>query len=740
MIRGSEPSAQNFVAEGEVESVALGQALWARRRMILGWTLGALLASTAVVNVLKTRYTGEAGVVIESQANFFTSAANASGANPLQPPDAEDVATQVEVIKSRDLAIAAIKKLHLVGNPEFDPLAGSQGLLSRLEILLRLKRDPSQMTREDGIIDNFAKALTVFSPTKTRFLNIDFSAHDPKLAAAGANVVAELFMERQGAAKKMQAKVAADALRARLDDLRQKLAEAESKAEDFRLKNNLVSGRNSTNMSTQQLEDLNSQLSKARLEESDASAKAQMIRQMVKTGRIGDVSDVVNSNLVRRIYEQRVTVSAQLAQQSRTLLPGHPVIKALQAQLADINRQLAEAARKTAVGLENEARLAALKVANLRIALSQQTQVAGQASSAEVELRKLTDNASLIRKTLETDTATYQEQEARAEATATPVDARMVSRAAVPQTPSFPKKIPMVVVATLAGFVFSAGSVLARELLKVPAAPWHEDEAEPDEIMMAETARRRRREPLPPVPDDRQVAEAASALAGHEIAGAAAPLAQADATPAPKPAPGLALLGLPEVVARLRSATSAHHAVISLLPALRAPGEEAKSEALSALALACPLAADARVLLVNLDAQSFEIDALADSDDALGFSELLAGEASYAEVIHRDSQSRLHVIGFGQGASGARGDLEEVLDVLGESYDHVLLFCRLQGEGINAAEVTPLADYVVMNEAERLEPAVAARFVARLVSWGAPIVLLARSAAPSSLPRQRGLA
>ncbi len=738
MIRGSEPSAQDFVAEGEVESVALGRALWARRRMILGWTLAALLLSTAVVNILKTRYTGEAGVVIESQANFFTSAANATGSNPLQPPDAEDVATQVEVIKSRDLAIAAIKKLHLVGNPEFDPLAGSQGMLARLEILIGLKRDPSQMTREDGILDNFAKALTVFSPTKTRFLNIDFSAHDPKLAAAGANEVAELFMERQGAAKKMQAKAAADALRARLDDLRQKLAEAESKAEDFRLKHNLVSGRNNTNMSMQQLEDLNGQLAKARLAESDARAKAEMIRQMVKSGRIGDVSDVVNSNLVRRIYEQRVTVSAQLAQQSRTLLPGHPVIKALEAQLADINRQLAEAARKTAVGLENEARLAALKVDNLQTALSQQTQVAGQASSAEVELRKLTDNAGLIRKTLEADTATYQEQEARAEATTTPVDARMVSRAAVPQTPSFPKKIPMVVVSTLAGLVFSAGSVLARELLKVPAAPWHDENFEPSDDVAAEP-RKPRQEPLPLAPVDPRLPEPDTAMLDDEGGGPVAPPLHEAGALAPQGGPGVQVLALTDVVARLKGATSPNHAVISLLPVLRTINEEAKSEALSALALARPLAADARVLLINLDAQSFDIDALADSDDALGVSELLCGEASYAEVIHRDPQSRLHFIGFGQGSLGARGDLEVVLEVLGESYDHVLLFCRLQGEGINAADVAPLADYVVLNEADRLDPAVASRFQARFGAGGAPIVLLAQSPAPPSLLRRHGL-
>lgn len=729
----------DVVPAGEVDSGVLGRALWARRRSILGWTLGALLLSTAIVNILTTRYTAEAGVVIESQANFFTSSTSTSNSNPQQPPDEADVSTQVEVIKSRDLALAAIRKLHLQGNPEFDPLAGAPGAIARLEMLIGLKQDPSKMTREDGILDNFAKALTVFSPTKTRFLNIDFSSRDPKLAAAGANAVAQLYMQRQGAAKQREAKAAADALGARLDRLRQRLAEAEATAEDFRLKHGLVDGRNHINLSAQQLDDLNTQLSKARSEESDARAKAQMIRQMVKSGRIGDVSDIVNNNLVRRIYEQRVTVSAQLAQQSRTLLPGHPVIKALRAQLADIDQQLAGAAKKTAAGLENEAKLAALKVDNLKTALSQQTEVAGEASNAEVELRKLTDDAGLIRKTLEADTAKFQEQEARAEASATPVDARMVSRAVVPQTPSFPKKLPTILVSTLAGFVLSAGAVLAKELLKVPAAPWQEEPSGRSVDASIEAEGKRREPRVPPLSPpatghsgdaDGRIRDAASVIDD--------PLLES-ATPAVRPAASAPdMMPVESLVARLAGAASSNYALLSLIPALRPVGDAAKSEALKALAIARPLAAQARVLLINLDAETFDIDALADNDDAPGISDLVAGSATYAEVIHRDPQTRLHIIGYGRGALQGRDGFDEVLEVLSESYDHVLLFCRAEGEGLKAADLAPLADYVILNDADLLDAATANRIKARFIAWGAGNVLMTPAAAAPSRLRRRG--
>jgi len=53
-----------------------------------------------------------------------------------------------------------------------------------------------------------------------------------------------------------------------------------------------------------------------------------------------------NSELTRRLSEQRVTLRAQLAEQSSTLLDNHPRIKELKAQLADLDRQLREEAKQ----------------------------------------------------------------------------------------------------------------------------------------------------------------------------------------------------------------------------------------------------------------------------------------------------------------------------------------------------------------------------------------------------------
>ena len=57
-----------------------------------------------------------------------------------------------------------------------------------------------------------------------------------------------------------------------------------------------------------------------------------------------------------------------------------------------------------------------------------------------------------------------------------------------------------------------------------------------------------------------------------------------------------------------------------------------------------------------------------------GLMNLLAGDTSFAEVIHRDPQSRLHIVPYGTGAASRREEGYGVLvDALAETYDHVVL-------------------------------------------------------------------
>ena len=95
------------------------------------------------------------------------------------------------------------------------------------------------------------------------------------------------------------------------------------------------------------------------LEAADSQAKAALIRQLLRQGRVSEVPDVANNDLIRRIAEQRVTANAQLALESGTLLPGHPRIRELRSEIINLDAQLRLAADNIAIAEENNSKIAA---------------------------------------------------------------------------------------------------------------------------------------------------------------------------------------------------------------------------------------------------------------------------------------------------------------------------------------------------------------------------------------------
>ncbi len=115
--------------------------------------------------------------------------------------------------------------------------------------------------------------------------------------------------------------------------------------------------------------------------------------------------------------------------------------------------------------LENEARIAGGRVDNLMQALESQKRVVGATDADEVKLRELERQAHLLKEQFEGAAAKYQDALARENAATTPADARIFQRALAPQVPSFPKKAPIVGIATLAALALSIGAILSGELL-----------------------------------------------------------------------------------------------------------------------------------------------------------------------------------------------------------------------------------------------------------------------------------
>jgi G-rich domain on putative tyrosine kinase len=267
------------------------------------------------------------------------------------------------------------------------------------------------------------------------------------------------------AAKKGSARSAGSWLGKTIESLRERVAAADAKVEIYRSQNGLFLVGDATSISSQQLSELNTQLATARSAQTDLSSKARLIREAIRQGKTFEVSEVVNNELVRRLIESRATLRAQLAQEERTLLPQHPRIRELYAQLAGLEDQIRAAAERAARAFENDAKAAGARVAASQADLDLQKRQSGSANEQEVQLRALEREAKAEREQLETYLTRYRDASVRDADNAVAADARIVSRALVPSNPTFPKKLPVIIIATLSGFALSLFWILMKALL-----------------------------------------------------------------------------------------------------------------------------------------------------------------------------------------------------------------------------------------------------------------------------------
>jgi Mrp family chromosome partitioning ATPase/polyhydroxyalkanoate synthesis regulator phasin len=459
--------------------------------------------------------------------------------------------------------------------------------------------------------------------------------------------------------------------------MRQKVEDAEGKVEDFRAKSNLLIGVNNTTLSAQQLGDINTQLAAARTLKADAEARAAVIRDMLRSGQPLESSDILNSDLIRRLAEQRVTLRAQLAEQSSTLLDNHPRIKELKAQIADLDKQIRIEADTLARSLENNAKLATARVESQLAIFDQLKRQAATGNVDDVQLRALERDAKSQRDLLESYLAKYREATSRDTINSTPAEARIISRATVSNIPAFPKKLPTVLIATFATLVLSSGLLMTKEILAAPAG-------------------------FVPLRGG----------LGTLVAGGLAPnvtFFSADRRGEPRLVDGVPAKSVMDVVHSLRRSgqSAGRIAVFGATPSI--------NTSQTAVRLARALAEESRVILVGLASGDTAIRGISREPTAGGLAELARGQASFGTIITKDKLSPLHLIAAGQVADQGQGGWIELLsasgmalnfDALARSYDYVVVDAGTVS-GPELAPVAEIAPYAVVAADTTTSPAAA---------------------------------
>ncbi|KAA9133078.1 polysaccharide biosynthesis tyrosine autokinase [Marinihelvus fidelis] len=461
------------------------QLLWFRRRLIVLVTLLVAVVGYLHVNQLTSVYTARSSLMI--------------GVHDSRPVDLDSMLYQryfgpealeeVEVLKSRGLSEKVIERLDLLSHPEFNPsLRGADSGFSlaywidprhwipqswkdgwrgaRDGELIQVPPGEEELERRRMVraVDIYLSRLSVTPVEFTDIIQIGFRSADPRVAAQVANELPEAFITDKLEAKLEASERMSGWLADQLAELERKVRDSEQAVEMYRAEHGLTQGARGDILS-EQLSSINSQLIIARAERAEAEARLAQVNRLVAAdgGGVETAGEVLSSPLIQEMRSQEAAVMRRQSELAVEYGPKHPRMLQVDAELGDIRNRIGEEIQKIITGLENEVEVARTREASLGSSLREAESRSGAQNREAVQLRALEREAAANRALFETFLGRFKESSST-EGTETP-DARILSRAEIPGSPSWPNRGRMLATIILLGFVGACALVFALHLL-----------------------------------------------------------------------------------------------------------------------------------------------------------------------------------------------------------------------------------------------------------------------------------
>lgn len=449
--RNARPPAYGVARRGSVAlpgraGVGLGDIVQAlRRRAWLCLTAAVVMAAIGfTIGKLRTpAYTAEGLMVIE------TSRLNIPELQTIQSERAADPwggRSQAQVLTSRAVIEAVVRKLQLDQLPEFNPnlqpslperLAALPWMPVQLTELLQGlgQREPlPDEVVNARIIEQVGKGLSAQSEVQSYTIKLRFVGQDPVLASNIVNAAMTAYVTDQIGAKRDATSVAGRELKARLDAIDADLQRTRDEIRALESKETLVETGGTGTLSAQELLALRKDLRDAENARAATQSDLDQIASAMSAGRYNVLNDDLVTARLRSLWEAEAEMQRSIAETSSQYGAKHPRMVSLQRELARLRSEI----EREVVGIRRdlERRIGSVRTreASLRTQIGRAEGQAASSAAGRASLSQLKTEA-------ESKQTLYNLYRQRYEQTVANVDmfqpdARIVSAAAPPLDPS----------------------------------------------------------------------------------------------------------------------------------------------------------------------------------------------------------------------------------------------------------------------------------------------------------------
>ncbi|MEQ8968456.1 MAG: polysaccharide biosynthesis tyrosine autokinase [Azospirillaceae bacterium] len=320
---------------------------------------------------------------------------------------------------------------------------------------------PAEQEELADVASALLDRLTVFNTGRSYTVEIAFQSEDPQKAARIVNTVADQYLTSQLEAKYAETERIAQWLQKKIGELRQNMRRAEDRLQDFLEANNIVEMGEST-LTMSQLQSVDRQVIDARARRAAAEARLREARQLLSSDSRGASSaEVSGAPLIQNLRAQEITLESNLAQLRSDFGARHPRVVNAQAELAELRSRIQTEINRVVDSLQSEVQVARMEEEELQSRADSLTRDIEQANRAAVQQRELEAEAQAARSLFESFLDSFTRISVQFDTLQ--ADARILSYAQTPGTPSYPQKKSVMILAFLGGTVLALAAILLVE-------------------------------------------------------------------------------------------------------------------------------------------------------------------------------------------------------------------------------------------------------------------------------------
>jgi capsular exopolysaccharide synthesis family protein len=449
-------------AEQKLELLEYWRSITKRKWAILGLAVVVAVLAALVAYALSPVYRSTATLLIEAGKVKVLSIEDVY----TNSQQREHYQTQVEILKSREIAERTVVALKLWEHPDFDARKDSASLRTRVLAALGMATVKTVWTQEElerAAISRLRAQLTVEPIRLSQLVKVNFESEDPMLAARVANAIADEYIDADRDARFKLSQQVSTFLQERLAALREKLMASEQALQAYREQKGIVSlGGSAQAVAGRQVGDTSDRLVQARSKRVELESAYQQAKA-TSPEQFAEIPQVMRDPAVADTMRLRNAARRNLLTLQDTLGSQHYKVQQAQAELSDLQRLLVQQSEAVVASLRREYEAARSTEASLERSLGSAQGGVQAVNREEFQLNVLEREAASNRQLYEMFMSRAKETNLASDVQA--AVARVVDKAVRTVIPVRPAKLQIVLVAAvLALFLGAMASLLVDRL------------------------------------------------------------------------------------------------------------------------------------------------------------------------------------------------------------------------------------------------------------------------------------